>query len=56
MVDGAPGALGEYVMNGQEEDTDTDPATIQGLEMGVPDVQDQIIFPKTVGPDLYKEF
>ena len=40
MVDGAPGALGKNVINGQEGDTDSDPAIIQSLKMGVPHVKD----------------
>ena len=52
MEDGDPGALGEDVIHHGGKDIDTDPATIQGIEMGVPDVQDIIILAKTVRQHL----
>ena len=50
MVDGDPGALGEYVINCQEGDIDSDPAIIQSLEMGVHHVKDLRETLKPVSP------
>ena len=52
MVDGAPGALGEFAIDCQDGDIDSDPAMIQSLEMGVPHVEDQDISKKNVRLDL----